>query len=519
MNKFGIHLPNGPIRDPETMLELGSHFTLLHFQAAWVPKLREVSPDGVILVRFYLPKWSERDPREWARACAEEYLRDRGGWSLASLGCDVTPANEQNLPHEGGGWTADWYRRINEWNLAWLDEFRRRTGCPRERTHFPAFAYGHSDDTNDLGHVGLEICRQAIEAYGVLDYHPYWFEPDQVESEWHGHRFVQAWKLFPGKPIFCSEAGNFAVERASTPEELLRWFNSLYRYPHVIGGTPFIYEDPTGAHRPNDWSRNPEIARRIAAATKPAVERSGAGVWPDETPNPRPRSPQTDDAEANTMPKLPEPAMLFDGIPLYDVRDAFPEVHGNYDRRDPKTITELIVHHSATRQPTSVDDTFAVAQAIQSYHTGTHGWPAIGYHFVASPQAILWVNGLDVVSAHTLGANERSVGLCLLGNYEHSALEAWMRRTVRAVLTLVQGQTGNQIALYGHAERNPRSTEFCPSQNWLDWKRQLLQPADQTRASVLAEFDAVWGNLDEIEQRIAHVRNHVIRAKKALGYE
>ncbi|MFH0902261.1 MAG: hypothetical protein V2A73_16645, partial [Pseudomonadota bacterium] len=197
-----------------------------------------------------------------------EYTRDRGGWSLASLGCHVTPANEQNLETEGGGWTAEWYTRINWWNLEWAAEFMAQTGCPKERLHWPAVAYGHSDDQNDLGYIGLDICRESIEAYGVLNSHPYWFAADQVLDRFRGHRFELLHDLFPDKPIFCAESGGMNVLRATAPAEIIQWFESLYAYDYVLAGTPFIAQDPTGQHSINDWSRRPEILQLVTAHPK-----------------------------------------------------------------------------------------------------------------------------------------------------------------------------------------------------------------------------------------------------------
>lgn len=285
VNLWGIHLSNGDIRD-ESIFDLGvSHFTLLHHQDTYLARLRNVSPDGIILVRFYLPKWSDRDPREWARECAAIYNQKL----YADHRVHVTPANEMNLIEEGGGWEKVWYQLINAWLLAWIDEFVFYTGCPVERIHWPALSYGHSDDMNDYGFIGMEICRPSIERYGILDVHPYWFEPSEVTDPFRGHRFIQAHKLFPGKLIFCSETGNFAVDRDSAPQEICQWFESLYAFDYVLGGTPFIWEDPTHAHQRNDWSRNPKIKEAVRLQYKrPAPWPSGVAPSPTPTPAPQP---------------------------------------------------------------------------------------------------------------------------------------------------------------------------------------------------------------------------------------
>ena len=286
-NKWGSHLPNGLLRD-DSVFRMGlANFMLLHLQAELAKRAREASPEGIVEVRFYLERWSDWDPVAWADYCADEYTRDRGGWSLMSLGCHVTQANEQNLEAEGGGASYEWYTRINSWNLRWLVRFLERTGIPLAWCHHPAFAYGHSDDQNDYGFVGMELCRQAIEAHGVLDAHPYWFQNGQQRDKFYGHRFILAHELFPDKPIFCSEAGNFDVTRPTTPDEICDWFVSLYDFPYVLGGCPFIWEDPTGAHQQNDWSRNPAIAQRVRDAGKTEFRyNNNVVVVQKEEPNP-----------------------------------------------------------------------------------------------------------------------------------------------------------------------------------------------------------------------------------------
>jgi hypothetical protein len=238
-----------------------------------------------------MPRWPDVNPVQWAERCSVAYLQDRGGWTLASKGCHVTPANEMNLEEEGGGSTADWYHRINDWLVSWHDRFLQLVPGIAGRLHFPAFAYGHSDDDDTRGYCGMEICREAISRYAVLDVHPYWFEPSEVELDWRGHRFLKAHALFPNAPIFLSEAGNFNVTRTTAPDEMAQWFRSLSAFPYVLGATPFIFRDPTGAHSPNDWGRNRDIEARIKADIAALVPTTPSHPDPGGPPVPTPNAP------------------------------------------------------------------------------------------------------------------------------------------------------------------------------------------------------------------------------------
>lgn len=91
-------------------------------------------------------------------------------------------------------------------------------------------------------------------------------------------------------------------------------------------------------------------------------------------------------------------------------------------------VTKLIIHHSLTK-----DQTVADWSAIRRYHIQDKGWTDIGYHW-----GIENVNGSIVVQkgraeyitgAHTKGMNDKSLGICVVGNYDLAPpLEAVLNR-------------------------------------------------------------------------------------------
>jgi len=79
--------------------------------------------------------------------------------------------------------------------------------------------------------------------------------------------------------------------------------------------------------------------------------------------------------------------------------------------------THIIIHHSLT------DDSRSVSWgAIRWYHMHSMGWNDIGYHLglelVGEYYEILMGRQLDEVGAHTIGMNDCSVGICVIGNYD-----------------------------------------------------------------------------------------------------
>lgn len=84
-----------------------------------------------------------------------------------------------------------------------------------------------------------------------------------------------------------------------------------------------------------------------------------------------------------------------------------------------RTITEIILHCSATREGQDVS-----AETIRKFHTmpesqGGRGWSDIGYHYVIRLDGTI-EKGRDesVIGAHTTGHNAHSIGVCYVGGLD-----------------------------------------------------------------------------------------------------
>jgi len=77
-------------------------------------------------------------------------------------------------------------------------------------------------------------------------------------------------------------------------------------------------------------------------------------------------------------------------------------------------IEWLIVHHTAV----SRDDNPEQFDAVKNYHI-SKGWGDIGYHYFIEPDGEI-KNGREdhVTGAHTIGYNDKSLGICLTGNFD-----------------------------------------------------------------------------------------------------
>lgn len=243
-NRWGIHAPNGGFRRMGEFFDAGfQNYTVLHGNADLIPPIRERYPQARILVRMYLQNWYNTKPEDWAREITDIANR------LRPYTNELTWANEQNLDLEGHPQgaspaqpvpPASLYEDINRWNLEMIQ--RLRQSVPWARLHYPAFANDHSDDKNQGGYVGLEVCRASIQAADVMDSHVYWRVDDGPLTLDGGQRFVYTHNLFPDKPIFISECGNFAVQDPRSPDQYPTFIRSLYHYPYVEGATFFIWD-------------------------------------------------------------------------------------------------------------------------------------------------------------------------------------------------------------------------------------------------------------------------------------
>jgi N-acetylmuramoyl-L-alanine amidase len=80
----------------------------------------------------------------------------------------------------------------------------------------------------------------------------------------------------------------------------------------------------------------------------------------------------------------------------------------------------IVIHHSLTEDGAVKD-----WDAIRRYHIETNGWKAIGYHIgleeVDGKLVVQQGRPVGSIGAHCKGFNARSVGICLVGNYDREA--------------------------------------------------------------------------------------------------
>ena len=94
-----------------------------------------------------------------------------------------------------------------------------------------------------------------------------------------------------------------------------------------------------------------------------------------------------------------------------------------------------LVHHTVNTNSYSCSQSAAIVRGIEIYHVKGNGWNDIGYNFVVDRCGQVFegrYGGIDknVVGAHSLGFNNGSVGVAMLGTYDAAGPTAVQRQAL-----------------------------------------------------------------------------------------
>lgn len=121
-----------------------------------------------------------------------------------------------------------------------------------------------------------------------------------------------------------------------------------------------------------------------------------------------------------------------------------------------RPVSKLIVHHSAT--PRS-----ATFEQLERGHR-ERGFEGIGYHLVIlGDGSVRRGRDFEAIGAHALGANEDSLGICVVGDNtrpEHAWTEEQCR-ALRAVVATLCAALGRAIPVHPHSGQGYTRTA-CP---------------------------------------------------------
>ncbi|MFB7291820.1 N-acetylmuramoyl-L-alanine amidase [Actinacidiphila glaucinigra] len=130
----------------------------------------------------------------------------------------------------------------------------------------------------------------------------------------------------------------------------------------------------------------------------------------------------------------------------------------NEDSDFTDAISAVFVHHTATGNDYECSDSPSVIRGIYRYHVKSSGWRDIGYNFLVDKCGNIYEGRSGGVSkavfgAHTLGFNEHTMGIAVLGDYSED-------EPSREALSAVAGLAAWKLGIYGH---NPEGMTYLVS--------------------------------------------------------
>ncbi len=132
-------------------------------------------------------------------------------------------------------------------------------------------------------------------------------------------------------------------------------------------------------------------------------------------------------------------------------------------------ISAIFVHHTATGNDYECSDSPSVIRGIYRYHVKSSGWRDIGYNFLVDKCGNIYEGRSGGVSkavfgAHTLGFNEHTMGIAVLGDYSEEepsreALSAVARLAAWKLGIYGRDPEGMTSLVSGGSNRYPKGTQ------------------------------------------------------------
>jgi len=141
-----------------------------------------------------------------------------------------------------------------------------------------------------------------------------------------------------------------------------------------------------------------------------------------------------------------------------DVKEKLPK-KGEYPTRG-ADLTTIDIHHSASPQDNYTG--FGTIVDFANQHINQHGWPGIGYHYVISPDGIVWKTGyVDEMRWSVGGNNSYTISIMLIGNlHKEDPTEIQYKNAVELAAQMINAYGVGDIR--GHNEFAGHESNICP---------------------------------------------------------
>lgn len=140
----------------------------------------------------------------------------------------------------------------------------------------------------------------------------------------------------------------------------------------------------------------------------------------------------------------------------------------------------IIVHHSGGTDANPLADTsHHTAQIMEEYHL-SKGWDGLGYQYVIHKDGAVWKGRPEhVQGAHTVGYNQKSIGICLAGNFDATMPTKEQENALRTLLVAISSKYS--IKPENIVPHRKFAVKTCYGKNLGDdWARNLIKQAPVT---------------------------------------
>ncbi|KAJ8955322.1 hypothetical protein NQ318_003415 [Aromia moschata] len=122
----------------------------------------------------------------------------------------------------------------------------------------------------------------------------------------------------------------------------------------------------------------------------------------------------------------------------------------------------VVVHHSDTPSCTSRSACESRVKNIQSYHMDNRQWADIGYNFLIGGDGNIYEGrGWGVYGAHVPKYNSKSIGICLIGNFQASSPPSNQMEALKQLIECGE-ETGKLASNYHVIGHRQGGSTTCP---------------------------------------------------------
>lgn len=150
---------------------------------------------------------------------------------------------------------------------------------------------------------------------------------------------------------------------------------------------------------------------------------------------------------------------------LVDLRGQLPgHPTRRFNRRPLNAIEQIVVHHSAGGSAETV-------QSVNRYHIGPNhvcenGCPGVLYTLIVDRKGVLYLlHDFETITYHVKDQNTRSIGICVLGNFEIEQPTDAQLKALQRGIDYVQKRLGRKIPVTTHGATCSTCNTDCPGEH------------------------------------------------------